>query len=442
MKSTVVDYEVIPVAGRDSMLLNLSGAHAPYFTRTVLIVHDSEGRRGVSEVPGGEAIRRGIVRAADRIVGSQVAERRSLVRAIVDGFSADDRAGRGQQTFDQRTGVHVATAWEAALLDLEGQCVGLPVSALLGEGRFRDRVEALGYLFFIGDHTGSGLEYPCESAEPGSWEDLRRQPVLDADGVVALAKAAQARYGFRSFKLKGGVLAPDAEAEVIESISNAVPDARLTLDPNGSWLLEQALPIGRRLKNVVDYLEDPVGAEGRFSGREVMAEFRRATGVPTATNMIATDWRELSHAVRSDSTDIVLADPHFWTLEGSVRVGQLCRDFGVRWGSHSNNHFDISLAMFSHVAAAVPGDPTPVDTHWIWQDGQYLTKEPLKIRDGYVQVPRAPGLGIELDDDALREAHELYLEHVDTAMRDDSVAMRALVPDWTFRPNLPSLLPR
>lgn len=106
-----------------------------------------------------------------------------------------------------------------------------------------------------------------------------------------------------------------------------------------------------------------------------MAEFRRATGLPVATNMIATNWREMGHAVMLNAVDIPLADPHFWTLSGAVRVAQLCDDWGLTWGCHSNNHFDISLAMFTHVGAAAPGNPTAIDTHWIWQEGDArLTK--------------------------------------------------------------------
>jgi glucarate dehydratase len=190
---------------------------------------------------------------------------------------------------------------------------------------------------------------------------------------------------------------------------------------------------------VLAYAEDPVGAEGQMSGRETMAEFRRATGLRTATNMIATDWRELAHAVRSHAVDIPLADPHFWTMRGAVRVAQLCADFGLTWGSHSNNHFDISLAMFTHVGAAAPGPITALDTHWIWQDGQGLTMTPLEIRQGAVQVPTTPGLGVQLDRAKVAAAHELYLEH-GLGARDDSAAMQYLIPGWSFDPKRPCLI--
>ena len=203
---------------------------------------------------------------------------------------------------------------------------------------------------------------------------------MTPEAVVALAEAAQERYGFSDFKLKGGVLSGDDEVDVVTALAKRFPDARVTLDPNGGWLLDDAIRLGKRMQGVVAYAEDPCGAEGRFSGREVMAEFRRATGLKTATNMIATDWREMSHAIRSNAVDIPLADPHFWTMHGSVRVAQLCNEFGLTWGSHSNNHFDISLAMFTHTGAAAPGEITALDTHWIWQDGQGLPRARSRSR--------------------------------------------------------------
>ncbi|MFG3601945.1 enolase C-terminal domain-like protein [Micromonospora chersina] len=436
---TVARVEAVPVAGYDSMLLNLSGAHGPFFTRNIAVVTDSEGRVGVGEVPGGEAIHRTISEAGEMLVGQPVARFGRLLRAVADRFADRDAGGRGLQTFDLRTTVHAVTALESALLDLLGQHLGVPVAELLGDGQQRDTVPMLGYLFYIGDRRRTDLPYLAEAAPADDWERLRREPALTPDTIVALAEAAQARYGFTDFKLKGGVLAGEQEIAAVRALAERFPDARITLDPNGGWLLAEAVELCRDLAGVLAYAEDPVGPEGGFSGREVMAEFRRATGLPTATNMIATDWRQMAHAVRSNAVDIPLADPHFWTMRGSVRVAQLCHDFGLTWGSHSNNHFDISLAMFTHVGAAAPGEITALDTHWIWQDGQALTRAPLSIRDGRIAVPTAPGLGVELDRDALAAAHELYLEH-GLGARDDAVAMRYLVPDWAFDPKRPCLV--
>ena len=436
---TIAAVEVVPVAGYDSMLLNLSGAHGPFFTRNVVIITDSEGRTGLGEVPGGEKIRTTIEDAGRIITGQPVARFRSLLRDVATAFADRDSGGRGLQTFDLRTTVHAVTAVESALLDLHGQFLGVPVAELLGDGQQRSAVPMLGYLFYVGNPDSTDLPYLREPNGSDGWERVRREEAMTPEAVVRLAEAAQARYGFQDFKLKGGVQAGDLEVDAVTALKERFPDARITLDPNGGWLLQDAIRLGKRMRGVVAYAEDPCGAEGKFSGREVMAEFRRATGLQTATNMIATDWREMSHAVRSNAVDIPLADPHFWTMAGSVRVAQLCHEFGLTWGSHSNNHFDISLAMFTHVGAAAPGEITALDTHWIWQDGQGLTRNPLLIRDGEIKVPDAPGLGIELDRARLDEAHALYLEH-GLGARDDAVSMQYLVPGWEFDPKRPCLV--
>ncbi|MGO1746411.1 MAG: enolase C-terminal domain-like protein [Microbacterium gubbeenense] len=436
---TIARVEAVPVAGHDSMLLNLSGAHGPYFTRNIAIVTDSDGREGIGEVPGGEPIRRTITDAAELLVGQPVARFRSLLRDVASRFSDRDAGGRGMQTFDLRTTIHAVTGLESALLDLHGQHLGVPVAELLGTGQQRDEVPMLGYLFFVGDPDRTDLPYLREPGSADPWERIRREEAMDAAGIVRLAEAAQARYGFSDFKLKGGVLSGDDEADVVTALAERFPEARVTLDPNGGWLLEDAVRIGKRLNGVLAYAEDPCGAEGKFSGREVMSEFRRRTGLATATNMIATDWREMAHAVRTNAVDIPLADPHFWTMAGSVRVAQLCNDFDLTWGSHSNNHFDISLAMFTHVGAAAPGEITALDTHWIWQDGQQLTKNAPMISGGAIQVPTVPGLGVTLDRDRVAEAHELYIEH-GLGQRDDAEAMQHLVEGWSFDPKRPCLV--
>jgi glucarate dehydratase len=435
----VTRLQVIPVAGRDSMLLNLSGAHGPFFTRNIVILEDSEGRLGVGEVPGGEAIRKTLEDTTSLVVGQSIGAYNAVLNAVHRQFADRDQGGRGQQTFDLRTTVHAVTALESALLDLLGQHLGVPVAALLGQGQQRTKVPVLGYLFFIGDRARTDLDYADRSESVDDWTRLRHQPALTADAVVRLAHAAHARYGFKDFKLKGGVLRGDEEMQVAVALAEAFPDARITLDPNGAWSLDEAIRLCRDKRGVLAYAEDPCGAENGYSGREIMAEFRRATGLPTATNMIATDWRQLGHAVQLQAIDIPLADPHFWTMQGSVRVAQLCNEWGLTWGSHSNNHFDISLAMFTHVAAAAPGKITAIDTHWIWQDGQRLTREPLRIVDGHIDVPTVPGLGVELDRDQIDKAHALYLQH-GLGARDDAVAMRYLMPHWQFDPKRPCLV--
>jgi glucarate dehydratase len=435
----VAEMLVIPVAGHDDMLLNLSGAHAPFFTRNVVILRDNAGHTGISEVPGGELIRQTLEDARPLIVGRPIGTYSAILNAMRASFAERDAGGRGLQTFDQRVSIHAVTAAEVALLDLLGQFLDVPVAALLGEGQQRDMVEMLGYLFFVGDRTKTDLTYRAEPDAKVEWFRLRHDEALTTNGVIRLAEAAHAHYGFNDFKLKGGVLLGEQEIETVTALSERFPKARITLDPNGAWSLDEAIRLCSGMRDVLAYAEDPCGAERGYSGREIMAEFRRATGLPTATNMIVTDWRQMGHAIQLQSVDIPLADPHFWTMQGSVRVAQMCRDWGLTWGSHSNNHFDISLAMFTHAAAAAPGKITAIDTHWIWQDGQKLTKEPLQIRAGRVAVPKGPGLGIEIDLDQVAKAHALY-KSCGLGARDDAVAMQYLWPGWRFDSKRPCLV--
>jgi glucarate dehydratase len=435
---SVTELQVIPVAGLDSMLLNLSGAHGPFFTRNIVILKDSAGHTGLGEVPGGERIRQTLEDARPLVVGQRIGNYHRILNAVRKGFADRDADGRGLQTFDLRVTIHAVTALEAALLDLLGQLLGVPVAALLGEGQQRERVEMLGYLFYVGDRRKTDLPYRSETDAADDWLRLRNEEALTPEAIVRLGEAARNRYGFNDFKLKGGVLEGAKEMEAASALAERFPSARITLDPNGAWSLEEAVRLCRGKKDVLAYAEDPCGAENGFSGREVMAEFRQATGLPTATNMIATDWRQMGHAIQLRSVDIPLADPHFWTMAGSVRVAQMCHEWGLTWGSHSNNHFDISLAMFTQVAAAAPGKITAIDTHWIWQDGQRLTRDPLTIVDGHVAVPERPGLGVEVDMEQIEAAHGLYLKH-GLGARDDAQGMQFLVPNWTFNPKRPCL---
>lgn len=451
----VVDMQVIPVAGHDSMLLNLCGAHAPYFTRNLVLLQDNAGRTGIGEVPGGEGIRQALERVRNLVIGQPVGLYNRTLNTLRQAIAGRDGSGPQatvhQVTSESEAAVlkqpheinlrldNVITAVEAALLDLLGQHLEVPVADLLGSGQQRERVPMLAYLFYIGDRARTNLPYLAGDTGGHDWYQLRHQEAVTPEAIVRLAEAANHRYGFKDFKLKGGVMSGAEEMQAIAGIKARFPDARVTLDPNGAWSLAEAIELCRGQGHILAYAEDPCGPENGYSGREIMAEFKRATGIPTATNMVATDWRQMGHSLRLEAVDIPLADPHFWTMQGSVRLAQMCEEFGLTWGSHSNNHFDVSLAMFTHAAAAAPGRITAIDTHWIWQEGQErLTREPLQIEDGQVRVPQKPGLGIEPDMERIMAAHELY-KNVAGGARDDAMAMQYLVPGWKYDPKQPSL---
>ena len=231
------------------------------------------------------------------------------------------------------------------------------------------------------------------------------------------------------------------EMEAVKALKRRFPEGRINIDPNGAWRLGEAIAACRDAKWALSYAEDPVGPEAGFSSRETNAEFKMATGIPVATNMFAVNFRQLYHSLVEKSVDIVLADPHFWTLDGSLRVAQDLNDWGLTWGIHSNNHFDITLATFVQCAAAAPGEITAIDTHYIWQDGQHLTQNPLRFEDGCIRVPDAPGLGVEVDMGAVERAHQLYCSMPARFRdRDDSTAMQYLIPHWTYDSKRPCLV--
>ena len=437
----IVGMEVYPVAGYDSMELNLSGAHGPFFTRNIVILTDSDGREGIGEIPGGEKITDTLNAVKHLVLDKSIADYKNVLNEINVWLAAnikDDE--RGLQTYDLRTGVHVITALETACLDLLGKYLGVPMASLLGDGIQRRKVQFLSYLFYIGDRKRTDMPYASEEDSDCEWYRIRHEEALDPDHIVALAKATYEKYGFEDFKLKGGVFAPEEELKAVQALKENFPDARIDLDPNGSWSLEKALELAPEFRKVLAYIEDPVGAEGRFSGREIMAEFRQRSGIPTATNMIDTDWKEMYHCIYLRSVDIPLADPHFWTMSGAVRVGQVCKEFGLMWGCHSNNHFDISLAMMVQAGAAVPGRMNGLDTHWIWQEGyNRLTKQPLQIVNGCIDLPDAPGLGVEIDREQLMEAHKRYVDN-HLGARDDVKGMQYYIPGWTFDPKRPAMM--
>ena len=436
----VTEMLVIPVAGCDSMLLNLSGAHSSFFTRNIVILKDNAGHTGISEVPGGERIRQVLEESKTLVINKPVGSYNNILDQVRHRYSDRDSGGRGLQTFDLRITIHAITALETALLDLLGQFLGVPVAALLGTGQQRRKVEMLGYLFFIADRKKTDLPFSDASNQKDDWLRLRREEALTLKAIIRLAEAAHQRYGFKDFKLKGGVMKGDEEMEVVVALASHFPDAKITIDPNGAWSLDEAVRLCKDKHKILAYVEDPCGAEDGYSGREIMAEFRRATGLLTATNMVATDWRQLGHSIQLHAVDIPLADPHFWTMQGAVRVAQICQEWGLTWGSHSNNHFDISLAMIVHAGAAAPGKITALDTHWIWQEGQErLTREPLEIVDGTISVPDKPGLGIEIDMTQIEKANKLYIEK-GLGARDDAIAMQYLIPGWKFDNKRPCLV--
>lgn len=440
----VTEMQVIPVAGYDSMLMTLSGAHAPYFTRNLVILKDEAGHMGIGEIHGGDYTCEALKSCIPLVIGQPVGKYRKILDSIHRASTrSEEDDGEGIQSLDiSKLKFVVKAEWaiECALLDLLGQYLDLPMCELLGDGKQRDKVETLGYLFYVSDkEKAKALGYLDESGSDDAWFKLRRQVMLTPERIVEQACVLNEKYGFKNFKLKGGVLKGAEEMEAVRALKKQFPNGRINIDPNGAWSLAEAIEVCKPMEGILTYIEDPCGPEAGFSSREIMAEFKNAVNLPVATNMIATDWRQFYHAAALKSVDIVLADPHFWGFGGSVRMAQILNDWGLTWGSHSNNHFDITLTAFAHVAAAAPGNPTALDTHWIWQDGQNLLKDTPQIVDGYLQVPDRPGLGVTIDMDKVMEANKLY-NRLPSHDRDDAMAMQYLISNWKFDSKKPALV--
>ncbi|MFJ9426397.1 enolase C-terminal domain-like protein [Streptomyces sp. NPDC101249] len=390
---------VTPIAFRDPPLLNSGGVHEPLALRCVLQLRLEDGTVGLGESPGGAVRVERLAAAARAVVGLDVFDT-TAVAAAIDAVllpTVPSSHERGWTT----------SAVEVACLDAQGKLLGRPVSDLLG-GRVRDRVPFAAYLFYKwGEH-----------------------PALDPAGIVAQARLMQERYGFTSFKLKGGVFPPDEEIAAIRALAEAFPGQPLRLDPNTAWTVPTSRYVARELDGVLEYLEDPTAT---IAG---MAEVAKDSPLPLATNMCVIAWEHLRPAVEQNAVQVLLTDHHYWGgLRRTRELAAVCEAFGITLSMHSNSHLGISLAAMTHVAAAIPNLDHSCDTHYPWNSADEIVRPGvLELRDGEVAVPTGPGLGVELDHDALDRLHRLYLES-GMRGRDDSGYMRRVRPDYD--PRLP-----
>lgn len=409
---TITEMHVTPIALSDPPLLNAAGLHAPYALRTVVELVSDDGLYGLGEVPGGAGVTGSLEACRESVIGHDPFQLTALELKV------------GRQTEGgARHVARVFSALEVACFDLMGKATGRPVVDLLG-GKARDRVEFSAYLFFKYEGAGGALGFGTDPGAQG-WPAARQAEALDADGVVAQARAMCDAYGFRSLKLKGGALEPAREVETVLALHDAFPGLPLRLDPNAVWSFETALRRGRDLAGVLEYYEDPV------RGQAAMATLRRALDIPLATNMCTTSFEDLPGALELGSEDIILSDHHTWGgLRATVQLGRICQAFGRGLSMHSNSHAGISLAAMTHVAAALPHLSHACDTHYPWQSEEVVVGG-FSFEDGALEVPDRPGLGVDLDREALAGLHERYLG-CGLSERDDELAMQAKRPGWRF----------
>src|SRR5690242_1501048 len=400
---------VTPVAFADPPLLNSVGVHEPFALRAVVEVSTDEGLAGLGETYADERHLAALYAAADAIVGADAYHTEQIYRRV-QAIAAPDTPIASGLIGDSSATDRVFSPFEVACLDIQGQAAGRPVADLLG-GAVRDEVPFSAYLFYKwAGHPG---------AEPDDWGEA-----LDPDGIVAQARRMVGEYGFTALKLKGGVFPPDQEAEAIRALRLVFPDHPLRLDPNAAWTEDTSVAVARDLDGVLEYLEDPT------AGIDGMARVARLAPMPLATNMCVVAFAHLPPAIRAGAVQVVLSDHHYWGgLRRSRLLAGICETFGLGLSMHSNSHLGISLAAMVHLAAATPNLTYACDTHWPWKTEDVVAGQPFSFTGGAIRVPDAPGLGVELDRDALARLHEQYLR-CGLRNRDDTGYMRRIVPGY------------
>jgi len=418
--ATITTVRVTPIAFRDGPLLNAAGIHEPWALRAIVELETSDQRVGLAETYGDEAMLKALDQARPLVIGLQPHQ----LNLMEERVRAAIRPEAGAVEFELAPGSHsaknaakVASAFEVAMLDLQGQRLGAPIVDLLG-GRLRDAVPYSAYLFF--KHAGHiDQPYP-PGTPPDPWGEC-----LGPAQIVAQARRMIALYGFRSIKLKGGVFEPAHEIACMRALREAFPDLPLRLDPNANWSLATSIAAAPELDALLEYYEDPT------PGLAGMAELARHTRLPLATNMVITTPEEFRRGADSGGVQVLLSDHHYW---GGLRVTQtlarMCRLWGLGLSMHSNSHLGISLMAMTHVAAAVPNLSYACDTHYPWQEEEVIEGGRVRFEGGAVVVPERPGLGVTLDRQRLADLHEQYLG-CGLRTRNDLAQMRKYQPEFS-----------
>ena len=412
----ITQVRITPVAFRDGPLLNAAGIHEPWALRAIVEVETSDGRVGLGETYGDAPMLAVLDQARHQVLGLSP----FALNAMEQRLKASIRPQPGAVEFTLAPGSHSAknaakaiSVFEVAMLDLQGQIVGAPIVDLLG-GAVRPQVAYSAYLFFkYAEHHGRPYE-------PDAWGEG-----ISPQQMVAQARRMVDLYGFQSIKLKGGVFEPQHEIACIRALREAFPAMPLRLDPNANWSLATSRRAAEELDDLLEYYEDPC------PGLDGMAELARHTRLPLATNMVVTTLEEFRRNVETRSVKVILSDHHYWGgLRATQQLARMCDLWDLGMSMHSNSHLGISLMAMTHVAAAIPNLSYACDTHYPWQDEDIVRGGRIAFEQGAVRLPAKPGLGVELDREALAALHDQYLS-CGIRNRDDRKQMQKYDPSFT-----------
>lgn len=407
----IADIKITPIAIPDVPLANTKGVHPSVFLRAIIEVTTDTGLIGLSETYGAKRTLTGLQTVAPTLEGLDPYDLRNLRQRVEDALPEGGGVNAPTALADHKVVDVVYSAFEIALLDIRGKEVNRPLYDLLG-GAVRKTIPFGGYLFF---------KFAKQDLTFGP--DIMGE-VMTPDALVAQAKEFAAQYGFQSWKLKGGVLPPDAEVETMLKLREAFPEHPLRIDPMGAWTVPTAAKVAQQLDGVLEYLEDPC------RGMNSMAELSALIDMPLATNLVVVEFEEIIEAVKKDAVQIVLSDHHYWRgATGAIHLGEVCRAAKLGVSMHSNSHLGVSLAAMCHVAAATPNLTYDCDTHYPWSSKEIIKGGRPTFSDGKLQVPSGPGLGVELDQEAVADLHALYNKAM-VKDRDDTDEMLKYVPDF------------
>jgi glucarate dehydratase len=351
-------------------------------TRTIIELVTDEGIVGIGETYGGARTVEALAIAMPFVIGLDPLET-GLLQHRLGVFSIG---------YETNVPPLVRAGIEMACLDAAGKALDRPVSSLLG-GAVRDGVDVASYLFY---------RYPSEDG---------RLPAVDsAEAILDRANELVERNGHTVHKLKGGVLTPAEEYRALKLLRDRFPDAPLVWDPNAAWSVETTIRVGRRLTAdafELQFLEDPC------NWLEGMSQARAALGIPFATNMCLVGPEQLAPGIRARSVDVILADVHYWGgFRANQKMAAVVEAFNLGLGMHSDRELGISTAAMVHLACSIPNLNYAIDSHYHDQADDIITS-PWVYRDGRFDLPRGPGLGVEIDRDKLDFYHRYFEDNVE-----------------------------
>jgi glucarate dehydratase len=371
------------------------GVHPGWFTMTVVRIETTSGFVGWGETGGGGfSVRELLKSLGSRMIGEDLFNLQKIQWKYASPITA---------TYYNQLIPQMWFPIETALLDAQGQALGLPLHSLIG-GKVQDSIRVSAYFFprYVGENGGGGETQPEET--------------------LKLLTAWKRKYGFNVFKLKGGVFPPRHDVDTLKLLNNELPDAKFRIDPNGVWSLPEAIQVADDLWNAhvrMEYLEDPVWALGE------MARLRDFVSWPLATNTSVTRFDDMVGAHALKAVDIVLGDPHWWWgMRGYQQLGKVCQVLGLTVGMHSPGELGIGLAAMVHTAASTPQLGVAIDTHYMHLLDD-IVDGGVKIEGGTIRVPDGPGLGVRVSEDKVDKYQKLYQEKKDYIYSADPER-----PDW------------